>query len=152
MDKSQNELILESIPNQTKANQLLTRLFEVARPESVFSEPAVHGDHTVITASEVAVALGVGFGGGGGAASRTGDSNGAKETGKAGDAVSGGGGGGGGTSMSRPVAIISIGPNGVSVEPIVDPTKLGIALLTAVGGVFMASARMRRFRRGRKRF
>ncbi len=59
---------------------------------------------------------------------------------------SGGGGGGGGSTLARPVAAISIGPDGVHVEPIVDPTKIAIAMFTAVGAIFMSLGKMRRFR------
>ena len=50
----------------------------------------------------------------------------------------GGGGGGGGMSSGRPVAVISVGPEGVVVHPVIDRTKLGIALLSAVGSMFLA--------------
>jgi uncharacterized spore protein YtfJ len=55
----------------------------------------------------------------------------------------GGGGGGGGGSFGRPVALISIGPDGVEVQPIVDVTKVGIAAIAAVGALFMAWGRMK---------
>ncbi|MBN1630162.1 MAG: hypothetical protein JW990_10390, partial [Thermoleophilia bacterium] len=47
----------------------------------------------------------------------------------------GGGGGGGGGSIGRPVATIIIGPDGVSVKPVFDVTKIGLAALTAFGAV-----------------
>ena len=55
-----------------------------------------------------------------------------------------GGGGGGGFSMARPVAVISVGPEGVRVEPIVDVTKLGLAFLTLLGSMLMTWRKMRR--------
>jgi uncharacterized spore protein YtfJ len=58
------------------------------------------------------------------------------------------GAGGGGTAMSRPVAVIAIGPQGVQVKPVVDVTKVGIALFTAVGAMWLAIARMNRLYRG----
>jgi hypothetical protein len=76
--------------------------------------------------SEVSVGIGLGLGGGGD---------------KAGDGGSGGGGGGG--SMARPVAVISIGPGGVDVEPVVDVTKLGIAFITALGALWLAGRRIK---------
>ena len=45
---------------------------------------------------------------------------------------------GGGMSTGRPVAVISVGPEGVTVHPVIDRTKLGIALLSAVGSMFLA--------------
>ena len=120
---------------------VLNRLFEAARPSAAYSEPMQHGEYTVITASEISVGLGFGQGFGSGSE--------AKQVG--GEATTepahgeGGGGGGGGGSWSRPVAVISIGPGGVRVEPVVDVTKLGLAFFTMIGSaVFM----MRKMRRG----
>ncbi len=115
-----------------QAANLIGRLFVVAEPGAVFSEPVKAGDYTVITASEVTIGMGVGFGSGGGT----------DEEGKSEGA--GGGGGGGGYSMGRPVATISVGPNGVMFQPIVDVTKLGIAFFTAVGAMFIAWRQMRK--------
>ena len=52
------------------------------------------------------------------------------------------GGGGGGVTLGRPVAAITIGPDGVSVEPIVDATKIAIALFTTIGAMALMFARM----------
>lgn len=138
MSEELNKLIIESIPNQESANRLLGRLFDVTQPGVVYSQPVTAGEYTVITASEVTAGFGAGYGGGGGFDPED------DETGQSGGV--GGGGGGGGTTMVRPVAAISIGPNGVKVEPIVDPTKIVVAMATAVGAMFMALGRMRRFR------
>lgn len=108
----------------------ITRLFDVYQPGVVFSEPLTVGDNTVITAAEVHVGMGVGFGGG---SSR-----------KRND--TGGGGGGGGASMGRPIAAIIVGPKGVQVEPIVDITKIALAFFTTLGAIFMAWRAMRRQR------
>lgn len=125
MSESTKPLMWEYVPNQKRLNELVGRLFEVAKVTAVFGEPVSSGDYTVITASELMVGMGAGFGGGGG------------EEGS-------GGGGGGGSTMTRPVAVIAIGPNGVTVEPIVDPTKIAITLFTALGAMGVALARMRR--------
>jgi hypothetical protein len=42
------------------------------------------------------------------------------------------------------VAAISIGPDGVKVEPIVDVTKIAIAMFTAFGAMWVALSKMRR--------
>jgi hypothetical protein len=52
------------------------------------------------------------------------------------------GGGGGGVTLGRPVAAITIGPEGVYVEPIVDVTKIAIALFTTVGAMALMFSRM----------
>ncbi|MEM7113825.1 MAG: spore germination protein GerW family protein [Chloroflexota bacterium] len=134
MSEKLNRLIVESVPNQAKFNDLIGQLFEVTKPTAVYSEPVSSGDYTVITASEVAVGLGAGFGGGGGVSEKENGQN---------DAGHGGGGGGGGSALSRPVAAIIIGPDGVRVEPIVDPTKIAITLFTALGAMGMALRKMK---------
>ena len=124
----------------------MEKLFDVAQPSSVYAEPVTAGDHTVITASEVTVGMGIGFGVGGG----EGRSTPSQEMSEEGSEFEGegtgmgGGGGGGGASMARPVAVISVGPDGVQVEPVVDPTKIAIALFTTLGSMFFMLSRMRR--------
>jgi hypothetical protein len=57
-----------------------------------------------------------------------------------------GGLGGGGGAMGRPVAIIAIGPEGVTVKPVMDVTKVALAGLTAwvsVLGLLRARRRAR---------
>ena len=113
----------------------------MARPEAVFSEPVVSGEYTVITASEVSVTMGVGFGGGGSLKPEESDSSAAAAPNLS---ELGSGGGGGGFSLGRPVAVVSIGPAGVRVEPVVDVTKIGLAFITALGALFMMLGKMRR--------
>ncbi len=133
MNNDLNTLIKESIPNQTEANELMGRLFTAAQPESLLSEPMVQGDYAVIIASEMMGGLGYGYGGGGGSAANAEDGSGF-----------GGGGGGGGSMMARPVAAISVGPDGVRVEPIVDPTKIAIAFFTTMAAIFVSLRRISR--------
>jgi uncharacterized spore protein YtfJ len=117
---------------------LLDRVVAAAHPNVVFGHPVESAGHTVITASEVAAGGGFGFGGGSGPSVAEG---GTATEGQA----SGHGAGGGGGSMGRPVAVISIGPGGVKVDPIVDVTKLGIAGISAWAAIALFLARM--FRR-----
>jgi hypothetical protein len=51
--------------------------------------------------------------------------------------------------MSRPVAIVAIGPNGVTVRPVVDVTKLALAALTASAAMLGLRRTMRRVRKAR---
>lgn len=112
---------------------MIEKLFEAARPAAVYSAPIKRGDTTIITASEIAVGLGVGYGSGG----RT-------ETGDHAAEEEGGGGGGGGGASGRPVAVIRIGADGhVEVKPVIDLTKLGIAAFTALGSMLLLRSRMR---------
>jgi uncharacterized spore protein YtfJ len=135
MSEEFNKLIIESVPNQERANELIGRLFDVTQPSAVFSQPITNGPYTVITASEVTVGMGAGYGGGGG----VGPDNDEGET-----AASGFGGGGGGTAMARPVAAIIIEPDGVRVEPIMDPTKIAVAFFTTFISILMSLTKLRK--------
>lgn len=108
----------------------MSKLIDAADVEKVFGPPITQGDVAVIPASENFTLLGFGVGGGGGT-----DSNG-----------SGAIGGGGGRTLSRPVAIIVVTPEGAYVEPIMDPTKVALAAITAAGFMFGMMLRMMRKR------
>jgi uncharacterized spore protein YtfJ len=125
---------------------LIDKLISVAQPGSVFGQPVTAGDYTLLTASEVTAGAGIGFAVGAGSNGPTADqATTASGTGEAG-AGSGGGGGGGGGSLARPVAAITIGPDGVMVEPIVDVTKIAIALFTTIASMAFMLSRARRWR------
>lgn len=136
MKPDMGSLIKESVPNQTQANELMGRMFTAAKPESLFSQPVVQGEYAVVMASEMIGGLGYGFGGGGGTGPQA-------EDGSA-EGGFGGGGGGGGSMMARPVAAISIGPDGVHVEPIMDPTKIAIAFFTTLAAIAVSLRRISR--------
>lgn len=144
-----NRLIMEHVPNQEKANDLMGRLFALTNPTAVYGTPITVGEYTVIPAAEVTANLSMGYGGGFG-------SSGGAEEGAEGEPTSannsggGGGGGGFGAATARPVAYISIGPNGVHMEPVVDATKIAIAFITAVGAMALSLGKMRRFQKTRR--
>ncbi len=146
MSQELDKVAVTAEKSQEQAAQVVEKLFDVAQPSSVYAEPVTAGDHTVITASEVSVGMGIGLGFGGG----EGRSTPSQETSEEGSEFEGegtgmgGGGGGGGASMARPVAVISVGPEGVQVEPVVDPTKIAIAFFTTLGSMFFMLSRMRR--------
>lgn len=117
----------ENIADQEKANEIIGRLFETARPEGAFGPPVTQGEFTVITAAEVSVTMGLGYGGGGGTQQVESESEPLRGFGS--------GGGGGGLATSRPIAAIEIGPQGVVVEPIIDVTKIVLAFFTALGAM-----------------
>ena len=123
-----------SVQNQSEATAVLDKLVTTARAEAVFSQPVTQGEHTVITASEVSVAMGLGFGSGGGETPSETDEDGKMVGAGYGG---GGGGGGGGSAAARPVAAIIIGPEGVRVEPIVDATKIALAFFTTLGAMLL---------------
>ena len=138
--ENMKQLMTESVPDQNAFNAFIGRLFDVAKPETVYSPPVTANGQTVITASEAWVSMAAGYGGGTGSGSESEDDDGEKESGGY-----GGGGGGGGTAWARPVAVIAISDEGVTVEPIIDPTKITIAFFTTIGAMFLMLGRMRRF-------
>lgn len=111
----------------------LERFFKTSGVDRVFGKPVQKGDTTIIPAAEVI--SGIGFGVGHGYGVGTDEKGGSSGTG------GGEGGGGGGRSFSRPVAVVISTPEGVRVEPVVDPTKILLAAITAGG--FMAAMFMR---------
>jgi uncharacterized spore protein YtfJ len=98
--------------------------------EKVYGEPIEHGEVVVIPVAEVIV--GAGFGAGSGVGPQEDESN------KGGGAASGGG----GRAFSRPVAVIIATPDGVRVEPVIDPTKILLGALTASGFILAMMGRM----------
>lgn len=125
---------INRVPSHLIVQQTLEQLIESAEVGQVYGRPVKHGDVTIIPAAEVLALAGLGVGSGGG-------------TGAEGEGY-GDGGGGGGRTLSRPVAVIISSPDGVRVEPILDPTKIMLAALTAGG--FMAGMLSRMLRPRRK--
>jgi len=146
MSEELDKVAVTAEKSQERAAQVVEKLFDVAQPGSVYAEPVTVGDHTLITASEVSVGMGFGLGFGGGEGRSTPSQEMSEEESEPGGEGTGmgGGGGGGGASLARPVAVISVGPEGVQVEPVVDPTKIAIALFTTLGTMFFMLSRMRR--------
>jgi uncharacterized spore protein YtfJ len=142
-----DKLAVTAVKSQEQAAGVVEKLFDVAKPGVIFGKPVVAEGYTVITASEVAVGMGFGFGGGlgtgAGQAEGEGGSEDESQDGGNGAGV-GGGGGGGGASSGRPVAVISIGPEGVRVEPVVDPTKIALAFFTTLGSMLFMLSKMRK--------
>ncbi len=113
----------------------MDRFLQTAGVDVVYGEPYEHGEAAVIPCAEVVAGLGFGVGYGMGSSKA--------EEGKQPD-FGGGGGGGGGKTFSRPVAVIIASPAGVRVEPVVDVTKIALAVFTTLGFIFGMLARMSR--------
>lgn len=143
MNEQFDKIVSMGVQTQEQALALIEKLFAVARPGAVFSEPVSAEGKTVITASEVNVGMGVGFGSGAGGPEAGDDEEATSE-----EAGYGTGGGGGGMSAGRPVAVISIDEEGVQVEPIVDATKVALAFFTTLGSMFFMLTKMRKASRG----
>ena len=105
----------------------MEKLFSAARANAVFSEPVVSGNYTVITACEVTAGGGFGSGMGFGPPE--------EQSGEAAQSQKASGGVGGGASSGRPVAAIIVGPDGVSVQPILDVTKVALAGIAFAGSI-----------------
>jgi len=111
------------------------QFLSTADVSAVYAKPVTQGDTMVITAAEVFSVFGFGMGEG---------------SGEQGNQSSvGSGGGGGGRTFSRPVAVVVCTPNGVSIQPVMDRTKLWMAALTAAGFMLVTLSKMRRPPRGR---
>ena len=111
----------------------LDKFLSAANVEAVYGPPVSQNENTVIPTAEVLSIVGFGLGSGGG-------SQGIVENENRG---SGGGGGGGGRVLARPVAAIVISPTGVRVEPIVDVTKIVLAVFTTLGFMTALLTRMK---------
>ncbi len=107
----------------------LDRLFQPVGPDDVFSAPIERDGMIIVTAAAVERAGGFGFGGGDGAEVESTSGGG------------GGGGGGGGAVNARPVAVIKIAEDGVTVVPILDMTRIAIARRTEVSASHSTSMR-----------
>ncbi|MFP3854318.1 MAG: GerW family sporulation protein [Anaerolineales bacterium] len=120
--------------------QTMTTFLATARADNAFGEPIEHEGRLILPASEVLVGMGFGAGYGSGTEEEVeSESVEGAETASRGE---GGGGGGGGRTLSRPVAVIVAGSDGVKVEPILDVTKIGVTLLTALGAMAVAFSRI----------
>jgi uncharacterized spore protein YtfJ len=126
--------VLETIENN------IDHMLDVASVEAVYGTPIKQRDTLIIPAAEVSAYMGFGMG--------VGSSGQDTESGESGG--EGGGGGGGGFSLSRPVAVIVSGPDGVRVEPVVDATKIALAGITAGAFIFGMLARLGKMRRSFK--
>ena len=139
MNEIKDEVFIQAVQTPTEGMALLGKLTEAASPQAVYSQPVQLGDTTVITANAVSVALGFGL---------VGFVLGRKESGQEENQQErnevNGGGGGGGFTRARPVAVISIRPEGVEVKPVIDVTQIGLALISAVGALFIASQKIKK--------
>ncbi len=144
-----------------KVESTFERFLQIASVKSVYTGPVQHGDKIIIPAAEVLGTLGFGLGSGVGVGESPAKKDGGEGTeggevqaaaSQSGPGVKvegsgaggGGGGGGGGYILTRPVAVIVSGPEGVKVEPVVDVTKVALAFFTAFGFMFSMALRMRR--------
>jgi len=122
-----------------RAASILGELVSVASADNVYGKPVVQGDRTIITAAEVHTGMGFGYGLATGVAVPSGRWHRAHD-----DGGPRGGGGGGGQAVARPVAVVTIDSDGVTVQPVLDRTKIVITALTALGAIGLMLIRTRR--------
>ena len=136
MDKmsTSNRISRADTPPVNAIQTTMDNFLSAASVDAVYQPPIHEGEHTIIPAAEVLSLAGFGLGSGGGSQYRD-------ETERP-VAEGGGGGGGGGQVFSRPVAAIVISPSGVRVEPIVDVTKVVLAVFTTLGFMTAMLTRM----------
>lgn len=101
----------------------IDKFIDAGGVDRVYGEPFEKGETMVIPTAEVITSMGFGMGG-----SNKGE----------------GGGGGGGYSTSRPVAVVIVNGDHVRVEPVVDATKIALAMFTAVGFMLSTLAKMKK--------
>lgn len=142
MIDTMSDILSETEKGNEKLSQVLGHLYAAARPSAVYSEPVTCGSYTVITASEVLVGGGFGSGIGIGPTMNPTVKR-ADEQIPPGQQSGGGGLGGGGGSNGRPIAAIIIGPDGVTVKPVVDATKVALAGITLVTTMLVMLGKMR---------
>lgn len=119
--------------------ETMDKFLSAADVGAVYGRPIRHGETIIIPTAEVLSGMGFGLGYGSGTA-EGGEGEGPSSV--------GGAGGGGGRVLSRPVAVVIASPEGVRVEPVVDVTKIFLALLTAGGFMFGMGLRMLSAKRG----
>jgi uncharacterized spore protein YtfJ len=134
--KPQGNKLLDPNLGLNTIQTTMDKFLSAANVEAVYGTPISQGENIVIPAAEVLSIAGFGLGAGGSS----------RESADPGDIGSGSGGGGGGHVLARPVAAIVISPAGVRVEPIVDVTKIGLAVLTTLGFLVGMLTRMNRTR------
>lgn len=123
---------------------VLEKMYSAAQSRAVYSEPMTVGYYTVIMASEIAVGGGLGSGSGFGSPTPPFKEQGETAQPQAQPRSYAGCFGGGGGSSGRPVAIIIIGPDGVTIKPVIDVTKMVLALVTVLGALVMLPRGMQR--------
>ena len=109
----------------------MDNFLSAANVEAVYGPPIREAENIVIPAAEILSIAGFGLGSGSGPQGIGENEN-----------PGGGGGGGGGRVLSRPVAAIVISPTGVRVEPIIDVTKIVLAVFTTLGFMVAMFTRM----------
>jgi uncharacterized spore protein YtfJ len=101
-----------------------------ASVNAVYGEPVQVGERTIIPVADIKYGFGLGYGEG--PASRDGEEEPSAVTN-----ASGQGGGAGGGIMARPVAVLEVSNDGVTVKPVMDEGRIAMAgIFTGVWFIF----------------
>lgn len=130
--KSQTRKPVDANSPLNTVQTTMDKFLSAANIEAVYGPPIREGENVIIPAAEILSIAGFGLGSG----------IGSQGIGENENPGGGGGGGGGGRVLSRPVAAIVISPTGVRVEPIVDVTKIVLAMFTTLGFMVAMFTRM----------
>jgi uncharacterized spore protein YtfJ len=131
---------IDSLGAARIAQESIAQCVATAGATDVYGQPITHGDTLVIPAAEVLRIFGMGYGGGTSKEAKVGEEKEEKEQEE--EENTGSGGGGGGKTFSRPVAVIVVTPQGVKVEPVIDLTKIVLAIITVWGFILAMVVRM----------
>ena len=127
--------LLPTLPSFELGASVWDRLVLSAQVGLAYGEARVAGGRTIIPIG--AVGYGFGWGGGGGTSLD-----------KAGNPVTGSGGGGGGGVGVQPVALLDITGDRVRLRPVLDWTRIAVALIVTIGP-FVLARLLGRLRAGR---
>lgn len=116
----------------TASAEVMNKMASIASVDAVFGQPVQREDVVIIPCAEVSMGGGMGMGGG---------PSGNAEQGKL---TVGMGGGAGGGATGRPIAIIVMSPEGVRVQPVMDMTKVTLALFTTATFILIQVVRILR--------
>ena len=135
MTEEQNQPVdIEQEDAVRAIQETMDQFLGAAHVNAVYGEPIEKEETMIIPSAEVVSFAGFGLGSGYG-------TNDEPESGES-QVGGGGGGGGGGKVLSRPVAVVIASPDGVRVEPVVDPTKIALAFFTTFGFMVAMIAKM----------
>lgn len=111
----------------SQAAERVERMLERFDVGAIFGEPVHEGTTTIVPVAEIGALFGFGYGSGEGPAP-------AKQGAESATAT-GGGGGGGGRGSAKPRGVLKFTPDGVSYEPIEDPSRISLAGIAMVAWV-----------------
>jgi uncharacterized spore protein YtfJ len=120
------KLFRRSVMKLENIFEAIEELRSKASVDAVFGEPVVVGDKTIIPIADIKYGFGFGYGEGPSAG----------EEGEEPEPTGQGGGAGGGVA-ARPVAVLEISDEGVTVKPVTDEGRIALAgILTGVWAIF----------------